>query len=45
MGQLPLTNAQKDELDHRLQEMEHNSSLGIPWEEVLQKLEERALSS
>ncbi len=31
---LPLTNAQREELDRRLDELDREGPLGIPWEEV-----------
>lgn len=38
---IPLTEAQADELDRRLAEMEEDDSLGIPWETVLACIRER----
>jgi putative addiction module component (TIGR02574 family) len=38
---IPLTEAQADELDRRLAEMEQDDSLGIPWETVLARIRER----
>jgi putative addiction module component (TIGR02574 family) len=35
---IPLTNAQAKELDRRLEEMDSDSSLGIPWETVLARI-------
>ncbi len=32
--QLPLTEAQREELDRRLEELEANPSDGVPWEEA-----------
>lgn len=36
---VPLTDAQRDELDRRLDDIERNGATGIPWEEVLARLE------
>ncbi len=38
---LPVTPAQRAELDRRLDEMESDGGQGIPWEEVLQRIRER----
>ena len=38
---LPLTDAQKAELDRRLAEHDRNPSRGIPWEEVQRRLREQ----
>jgi putative addiction module component (TIGR02574 family) len=35
---VPLTEAQRSELDRRLDEMERDGGEGIPWEEVLQRI-------
>ena len=35
---IPLTEAQADDLDRRLAEMEQDDSLGIPWETVLARI-------
>ena len=35
---LSLTNAQREELDRRLDELERDGPHGIPWEEVLDRL-------
>jgi putative addiction module component (TIGR02574 family) len=40
-ARIPLTEAQADELDRRLAEMEQDDSLGIPWETVLARIRER----
>lgn len=37
---IPLTNAQAKELDRRLDEMDKDSTLGIPWDTVLARLRE-----
>jgi len=39
--QLPLTEAQKAELDRRLAEHDRNPSRGIPWEEVQRRLRDK----
>lgn len=39
---IPLTNAQREELDRRLDELEQDGPVGIPWEEVLRRLRRRA---
>lgn len=38
---LPLTDAQRAELDRRLDEFERDPARGIPWEEVLKKIRRR----
>ncbi len=38
---LPVTPAQRAELDRRLDEMESDGGQGIPWEEVLERIRER----
>jgi len=38
---LPLTNAQREELDRRLDDLESKGAEGIPWEEVLRRLRNR----
>ena len=38
-GDVPLTSAQRAELDRRLVEMEREGPTGIPWEEVLRRLQ------
>ena len=40
--ELSLTDAQRNELDRRLDEMDADSSLGIPWEQVLKQIREHA---
>ena len=40
-ARIPLTEAQANELDRRLAEMEQDDSLGIPWETVLARIRER----
>ena len=39
---LPLTDAQREELDRRLEEIDHEGFVGIPWDEVLQRIRSRA---
>ena len=36
---LPLTRAQREELDRRLDDLDRDGPRGIPWEEVLRRLE------
>jgi putative addiction module component (TIGR02574 family) len=40
-GAIPLTNAQREELDRRLDDLESSWPEGIPWEEVLQQIRSR----
>jgi putative addiction module component (TIGR02574 family) len=40
-AKIPLTEAQANELDRRMAEMDHDDSLGIPWETVLARIRER----
>ena len=35
---LPLTDAQRAELDRRLDNLEREGAVGIPWEEVLRRI-------
>jgi putative addiction module component (TIGR02574 family) len=42
LGAIPLTNAQREELDRRLDDLERSGSVGIPWDEVLQQIRSRA---
>jgi len=39
---IPLTNAQREELDRRLDELDRDGPVGIPWEEVLDRIRSRA---
>ncbi|MGI8785216.1 MAG: addiction module protein [Acidobacteriota bacterium] len=39
--ELPLTQAQRQELDRRIDEMDGDDTLGIPWEEVLRQIREQ----
>jgi putative addiction module component (TIGR02574 family) len=38
---IPLTDAQRAELDRRLDELEAEGPVGIPWEEVLSRIRRR----
>jgi putative addiction module component (TIGR02574 family) len=38
---VPLTNAQREELDRRLDELDRDDAVGIPWEEVLPRIRSR----
>lgn len=38
---VPLTNAQREELDRRLDELDREGPDGIPWEEVLRRIRSR----
>jgi putative addiction module component (TIGR02574 family) len=38
--ELPLTEAQRNELDRRLDEMDADNTLGIPWDQVLKQIRE-----
>ena len=38
---VPVTDAQRRELDRRLDDLEGDRDLGIPWEEVLRQIRER----
>ena len=39
---IPLTEAQRTELDRRLDDLEADGDLGIPWEEVLRRIRGRS---
>ena len=39
---VPLTEPQRRELDQRLDDLEQDGQPGIPWEEVLRRIRERA---
>ncbi len=39
---IPLTSAQREELDRRLDEVDREGPSGIPWEEVLRRIQHRA---
>jgi putative addiction module component (TIGR02574 family) len=38
---VPFSGAQREELDRRLDELDRDRVLGIPWEEVLRRIRER----
>jgi putative addiction module component (TIGR02574 family) len=40
---VPMTDAQKEELDRRLDDFEREGPVGIPWDEVLDRIRKRAL--
>ena len=40
---VPMTDAQKEELDRRLDELDREGPAGIPWNEVLDRIRNRAL--
>lgn len=40
--ELALTDDQRNELDRRLDEMDADSTLGIPWDQVLKQIREHA---
>tara|TARA_B100000315_G_scaffold60820_1_gene55256 strand:- start:1252 stop:1476 length:225 start_codon:yes stop_codon:yes gene_type:complete len=39
---VPVTDAQRAELDRRLDDLELDRDLGIPWQEVLRQIRDRA---
>ena len=39
---IPLTSAQREELDRRLDELDREGPVGIPWEDVLHRIRGRA---
>lgn len=39
---IPLTDAQREELDRRLDELDRDGSTGIPWDEVRKRIQGRA---
>jgi putative addiction module component (TIGR02574 family) len=41
-GEMALTGAQRAELDRRLEEMDYDKNLGIPWDEVVNQIRKRA---
>jgi putative addiction module component (TIGR02574 family) len=41
-GAVPLTHAQQEELDRRLDDLERSGSEGIPWDQVLQQIRSRS---
>lgn len=40
-AELMLTDAQRDELDRRLDEMDRDDTLGVPWDEVVTQIRGR----
>jgi len=40
-GSVPLTDAQRQELDRRLDDLERSGPEGIPWEKVLEQIRAR----
>jgi len=40
---IPLTSAQREELDRRLDELDREGPEGIPWEDVLRRIRSRTL--
>jgi putative addiction module component (TIGR02574 family) len=38
---LPLTSAQRAELDRRLDDLERDGAVGIPWDEVARRIQNR----
>ncbi|MGA3328839.1 MAG: addiction module protein [Terriglobia bacterium] len=38
---IPMTHAQREELDRRLDELDRESPIGIPWEEVTRRIRGR----
>ena len=40
---IPLTSLQREELDRRLDELEREGPVGIPWEEVLDRIRRHTL--
>ena len=41
-GTVPLTDAQREELDRRLDDLERSGPQGIPWDQVLQQIRSRS---
>jgi putative addiction module component (TIGR02574 family) len=39
---IPLTEAQRDELDRRLDDLEREGPVGIPWDDVLSRIRSRS---
>lgn len=42
-GTVPVTNAQREELDRRLDDLERTGPTGIPWDEVQKRIRGRRL--
>jgi len=40
---VPLTDAQREELDRRLDDLDREGPVGIPWNEVLDRIRNRTL--
>jgi putative addiction module component (TIGR02574 family) len=40
---VPLTGAQREELDRRLDELDREGPVGIPWDEVMRRIRSRTL--
>jgi len=40
---VPLTDAQRAELDRRLDEIDQDGPIGIPWDEVMRRIRSRTL--
>ena len=40
---VPLTTAQREELDRRLDELDREGPTGIPWDDVMKRIRSRAL--
>ena len=40
---VPLTTAQRDELDRRLDELDREGPTGIPWDDVMKRIRSRTL--
>ena len=40
---IPMTDAQREELDRRLDDLDREGPVGIPWNEVLDRIRNRAL--
>jgi putative addiction module component (TIGR02574 family) len=40
---VPLTDAQREELDRRLDDLEAESPVGIPWQDVLDRIRNRGM--
>jgi putative addiction module component (TIGR02574 family) len=40
---VPITDAQREELGRRLDELDREGPVGIPWDEVLYRIRNRAL--
>ena len=40
---VPMTDAQREELDRRLDELDRDGPVGIPWDEVPHRIRNRAL--